>query len=551
MPRAGFLLGLFFIAACNRGNKPPPLTAPDPYEDYTIEEHSLTAPPELSAGEEVVYKGRLYRFDLARGSTRNGAGFAVLARRTPDGGRVVAMEFDGVLQLGDQQHEASGFGGVALVAFDPAGKLAWSRFLGGGSYHYVKALEVAASGDIVVGGAFGERGLALMSFSPQGEERWRLEPASEPPWSEVSSLAVDGDGNVVMVGIFQSRLDLPGTPALRGRYFDGFVAKVDGNSGQVAWVQQLSSPEVKVEGVYVTESGDVIAVGDFKRQLRAGNQSVRGRRDFFVARLSAQGTPELLARVSLGWAGRVQTVQPLAGERLAVLVKGDGSRSALVGVSETDGEVVWTVEDRAPGAALGTDERRRPQSVLYGTHDAEPSYGSGSLRVRDIGADGATRESWFIDSGPYLFVTDGELRRLAGGGLFMSGSLRDQHWDNDGFYPFLLDAFEIESLVNLTEMVAIGGGTGTRCREALPAKLVWKDVRVAVSYRLGELSACGADLQNTGARFELEPDGTVAGVRLEGKLKGEQTACLAEVLRTLRICPFEGGPRTQRLGRLK
>src|SRR5690606_19332133 len=141
MPRLAFLVILSLAAACG-GPTRPPLTAPDPYESYAVEEHSITEPPDWKP-EESPFKGRLWRFDLDRGSTRNGAGFTVIARETPSGGRVVALEFDGVLIL-DEQHEGSGFGGVALVAFDDRGKLLWSRKLDGDKYHYVKALEVTA-----------------------------------------------------------------------------------------------------------------------------------------------------------------------------------------------------------------------------------------------------------------------------------------------------------------------------------------------------------------------------------------------------------------------
>jgi hypothetical protein len=170
--------------------------------------------------------------------------------------------------------------------------------------------------------------------------------------------------------------------------------------------------------------------------------------------------------------------------------------------------------------------------------------------LREIDAGGKVVKSAFLDGGPYLFITSGHVHR-SGGSLLVSGSLRDQRWDNDGFYPYLLDIRALETDMNLIDMTAIGRGTGTRCREVLPAKLVWKDVRVAVNNKLGELQACNADLKQVSARFELEPGGMVTEVEILGKAGGPQAACLQEALMSLRVCPFEGGPRTQKLGKLE
>jgi hypothetical protein len=548
MPRALLLVCIISIAGCTPIN-PPPLRAPDPYEADVVEEHSITEPPPLAA-EGTVRKGRLWRFELDRGSTRNGAGFAAIARQTPGGGRVVAFEFDGALLLGPERHEAPGFGGVAIVAFDGAGKLSWSRRLDTGKYHYIKALEVAGDGDILVGGAFGERGMALVRLSPDGQERWRLQPDKEPPWSEVSSLAVGKDGSIAAVGIFQKQLALPGVSPLSSAYFDGYVAKVDGQSGRILWIEQLSSPETKISAVYVNEAGHVVAIGDFRRELKSGKKLVRGKSDYFVARFSAQGALELLEPISLGWAGRVQRAQPMASGRVAVHVQGTGRKNALIGVSETNGGVVWKIEDGAGGAVLGTDEQARPGAVLYGVHDTEPSFGSRTMRLREIDGGGKVVKSAFLDGGPYLFITSGHVHR-SGDGVLVSGSLRDQRWDNDGFYPYLLDIPALEVDMNLIDMTAIGRGTGTRCQESMPAKLVWKDVRVAVNNKLGELHACDADLKQVGARFELEPGGTVTGVEILGKAGSKQATCLQEALMSLRVCPFEGGPRSQKLGKLE
>lgn len=549
MPRAVSLLGvLLVVAGCAR--RPTPLPPPAPYEDYAVESRSITAPPPSPTEQGAAQKGRLWRFDLNRGNTRNGAGFTVIARETPDRGRVVAMEFDGTLVLGTEQHKASGFGGVALVAFDKNGKFLWSRKLDGNKYHYVKALEVAPDGDILVGGAFGKFGLALLRLSPEGEVRWRLEPTREPAWSEVSSMAIDSEGNIAVVGIFQSRLDLPGTKALTSRYFDAFVARVDGKSGKVTWIQQISSPEAKASGVYVAESGDVIVVGDFKRELKVGDRTASGERDFYVARFSAGGALELLAPIALGFVGRVQSVQPLAGGMLALHIQGDKSRHALLGIAEADGRVAWKIDENVAGAVLGSDARTRPERVLFGVHEVEPSFGSRGVRLREIGKDGKTAASRFLDSGPYLFMTSGRIRRTARG-MLVSGSLRDQHWDNDGFYPFVLDVDAMENDMNLVDMTPIGRGTGPRCRAPLAKKLVWKDVRVAVSYKLGELRGCDVNLQTIGAQFELEPEGTVTKVTLVGKVKGQEVTCLGNALRTLRVCPFEGAKLEVKMVRLE
>ena len=496
-------------------------------------------------------KGKLTRFDLLRGKTRNGAGFRVLARETPDSGRVVAFEFDGTLTLGDESYKGGKFGGVALVAFDAEGKLRWSKRLDNKDYHYVAALEVAANGDILIGGSFGQQGMILTRLSSAGEPLWTFEPEKEPKWAEVSSFVLDAQGDVVVSGLFQRNLQLPGRDPMKSRYFDGYVGKLDGQTGAIRWIQQFSSVEAKASAVYVApETGDIFVGGDYRKFLKVGGKELSGKRAFFFARFSPDGQVQFLAEVIGRFAGNVISIQPIAGE-VAVLHLRDPKNSELVALSEKDGTIRWVAEDTDEGGALVYDANRRPDAVHYAVHDADPRFGSTRILVREIEREDRVRTVKAIDAGDYVFMSRGTVRRAADGAILISGSLRDDAWDNDGFYPYLLDLAPDARRVNLASIPATGKGSGSRCKQVLPKKQVWRDLRIAVQQQRRQLLTCVADPSEIGAEFSLQPDGTVSEVTVLGELSEEQSACVTAVLQETRVCPYEGGPYKRRLSQLR
>lgn len=502
------------------------------------------------SAEPEAPKGALTRFDLDRGKRRNGAGFRVLARETPDGGRVVAFEFDGTFRIGEDRHESGKYGGVALVSFGADGTLRWSRKLNHKDYHYVAALAVAGDGDILVGGSFGERGMILTRLSKDGAPRWTFQPENEPKWAEVSSFDIDPNGDVVLSGLFQAKLQLPGQKPMKSRYFDGFVAKLTGTSGAIQWLQQLSSVEAKASAMYVApETGDVFVGGDYRKFLKVGGKELKSKREFFFARFSAAGEVVYLAPVAARFAGNVISIQPMAGER-AVLHLRDPRNSELVALSEKDGTIRWVAEDNDEGGALVYDADRRPKAVHYAVHDADPRFGSTRILIREIVREDRVRTVKAIDAGPYMFMSRGTVRRAGDGAILISGSLRDKSWDNDGFYPYLLDLQADARRLNLERIPTTGRGSGSRCQGELPQKQVWRDLRVAVRNQRLALTRCVADPSAVAAEFALQPDGTVTGVTVEGELDADESACLTEALSSVRVCPYTGSAYKRRLGQL-
>jgi outer membrane protein assembly factor BamB len=559
------LVACFVLAGCggkqNQGPQEPDLDK-ELRREAEAKAAGIEPAPSKSAGSSTAANGdaagsaaaapgaKLTRFDLQRGQSRNGAGFRVLAREAPDGRRVVALEFDGTLSIGKDRYKGGKFGGVALVSYAADGTLEWARRLDHKDYHYVAALEVTASGDILVGGAFGERGMILMRFSPDGEARWTWQPEKEPKWAEVSSFVVDANGDIVLSGLFQSTLALPGIEPLKASYFDGFVAKLDADKGAIRWLKQLSSAEAKASAVVATDSGDIFVAGDYRKYLRVGGQELTGKRDFFIARFSPEGDVRYLAPVVARFVGNVIRVQPLAGELLALHLRGP-ENSELVVVAEKDGGIRWSVEDTEQGGALVDDANPRPDALHYAVQDSDPRYGSARMLVREIKREDKVRTVRVVDSGPYLFMSRGTVRRTAEGAFLIAGSLRDLAWDNDGFYPFMLEVEPDARRVDLTGAPVTGQGSGSRCKKVLAQKMVWRDLRVAVQQKLRQLGRCVADPSQFGATFDLQPDGTVANVSIEGPGDDQDKTCMTEVLQSVRVCPYKGGPYQRRLSQLR
>ena len=84
-------------------------------------------------------------------------------------------------------------------------------------------------------------------------------------------VAVDGAGDVVVVGYLQNAVDL-GTGLLRSAgYGDLFVAKYSGASGAALWVRQAGSTmEDRAKGVAIDSSGNIVVTGAFQGTIDLG-----------------------------------------------------------------------------------------------------------------------------------------------------------------------------------------------------------------------------------------------------------------------------------------
>src|SRR5690606_33145961 len=131
--------------------------------------------------------------------------------------------------------------------------------------------------------------------------------ATRAPGASFSSgldLAVDGDGNTVVVGVLSGDVQF-GPDLLEAPFDAGFIAKLS-PEGEWLWARQVGQePSAMVTSVAVDAQGAVYVTGWFWGRATFGDQTLESLEadDAFVAKLSAdrseEHTSELQSRENL------------------------------------------------------------------------------------------------------------------------------------------------------------------------------------------------------------------------------------------------------------
>jgi hypothetical protein len=107
-----------------------------------------------------------------------------------------------------------------------------------------------------------------------------------------SSIAVDGSGNIIVVGTFQGTADLGGGPVTSIGAADMYVAKYS-PSGLYQWSKHFGgSGSITPRAVAVDASGNMVVTGSFTGTVAFGGGSVTSissTNDIFVAKYSSSG----------------------------------------------------------------------------------------------------------------------------------------------------------------------------------------------------------------------------------------------------------------------
>lgn len=151
-----------------------------------------------------------------------------------------------------------------LVKLDSAGTFVWGFGLGAGYADRAAAVQIDPSGNILLGGTFGQTvdfdpGSATVSlnsgnsedgfiakYSPAGNLIWVIQQGSNFGGSNVEHLRTDAAGNIYAVGLFSAQCDfnnLSGTDTLRSNgIYDSFIAKYS-SAGNYIWVKGYGSDQ--------------------------------------------------------------------------------------------------------------------------------------------------------------------------------------------------------------------------------------------------------------------------------------------------------------------
>ncbi len=227
----------------------------------------------------------------------SGAGDSTLGGVAVDGAGNVALggSFSGTLGFGGPPlYAEAGAGDVSFVAeLDRQGGYVFSQAFGGEG-HLIDALAFDAAGDLFVGGINRgtlEIGGAVLSsvassgyvakLTPQGAVAWALQLGGTQS-SEVTCLAVDAGGDVLLGGNFSGLLTAGSLQAQTSASASGFVLQLSGD-GAPQWLVTLDLRQI---GALAAAPGGGAVLTGASNQGPATPMTLP-----FAARIDGQGAP--------------------------------------------------------------------------------------------------------------------------------------------------------------------------------------------------------------------------------------------------------------------
>ncbi|MGK3959706.1 hypothetical protein WMF38_42500 [Sorangium sp. So ce118] len=323
--------------------------------------------------------GRRFADSVARGVALSPEGDVVLA-----GSASGDVDFGGGVRKG-QGHRAD----VVVARFDAAGAHRFSRRFGDSASQQATAVAVDGAGNAFVTGEFwgtldfgerqegerftltsqGKRDVFLVKLDAAGNVQWARQFGDAEDQAG-TGVAVDGAGNIVLVGWFSGRISFGGDKGLvTEAKSDLFIAKLDA-AGDHLWSKSANATNAaEALGVAVDGAGNVLVTGSFRSWVNLGESplTTSGDKDILLLKLDENGVPlwsedygddadQEGASVAVDLAGNVL----LTGSFLGSVGVGDdvhaatGAADALVAKLDLDGSPLWSRAFGDSGEQRGT-----------------------------------------------------------------------------------------------------------------------------------------------------------------------------------------------------
>ncbi|MGZ6059329.1 MAG: SBBP repeat-containing protein, partial [Myxococcaceae bacterium] len=229
------------------------------YTKGGLDGNTLTGITDLFAVKYAPSGARLWTRQLGlAGTFTSGLAAAVDGA----GNLYVAGECGGALD----GNTSNGSSDIVLVKYDPAGTKLWTHQYGTAADDHVGGVAIDATGNVYLSawtqGSFGgmptagAEDIVVLKLDSTGNVQW-IRDTGSPGTDEPTSVAVDGNGNVLVAGYTTGVLAGPGNAGM----FDLFVAKFD-PAGTYLWARQLGTPGIDVAtAVAADASGNVYVTG--------------------------------------------------------------------------------------------------------------------------------------------------------------------------------------------------------------------------------------------------------------------------------------------------
>ncbi len=221
------------------------------------------------------------------------------------GNVIVTGYFEGSVDFGGGVLTGSG-GDLFVAKFDAAGTHVWSRRFGGTDYDIGHGVAVDGSNNVIATGSFrasidfgggvltapgiSTHDIYVAKFDADGNHVWSKNFGDASAQAGYG-VAVDGSGNAIVTGFFDSSVNFGGGVLTNPGAQDIFVAKFDATGNHV-WSKGFGDAEDQTGfGVAVDGSGNVIAAGSFWSSVDFGGGALTsaGGTDAYIAKFDASG----------------------------------------------------------------------------------------------------------------------------------------------------------------------------------------------------------------------------------------------------------------------
>jgi hypothetical protein len=232
------------------------------------------------------------------------------------GGRVVATDFagnvfvagvfNGSINLGGVPLNAADMQDIFLAKFDPSLKHIWSKSFSGIGDDVVTSLAVDGGGNVVIGGKFpgsisfggstlitaGNDDMFVARFDQSGNHLWSKRFGDAAAQS-LNGISVDAMGNIYFTGENQGNIDFGCGATGAAINSDVFVGVLVA-TGACLWAKNYASEGSQVgKGIAQDGSFGAFVIGDFQGSLKIGpqNRLSLGGIDVFILKVNGNGAP--------------------------------------------------------------------------------------------------------------------------------------------------------------------------------------------------------------------------------------------------------------------
>ncbi len=218
------------------------------------------------------------------------------------GNVVLVGSFLGSIDFGGGPLVSAGSSDVFVAKFDASGGHLWSKRFGDVNPQSVSGVAVDGAGNIVLVGSFNGTvdlgGGPLVSAGTVDVFVAKLDGNGSHLWSKnfgdvgpqfAGAVVFDGAGNVLLDGHFSGSINFGGGPLVSTGGNDAFITKLDAGGAHV-WSKRFGDgADQSATGVAVDQAGNVIFVGSFSGSVNLGGAALTGTNDTFIAKLDAGG----------------------------------------------------------------------------------------------------------------------------------------------------------------------------------------------------------------------------------------------------------------------